>query len=182
MPANIGLSRYRLWIAFLLSLSPLLFLPIFLPTLRLNFFAPYIVICCYQCSFFKTLWQAVLCGFVIDILSSHPLFGLSALNNCLAVSLIYFQNRNFFEDRPSTLPLMTFFFSLLSSGTYAILLGLTGQNFSYSWHWVLTDLLLMPLLDAAFAFLWYSLPFQLYHRVSRLIKYAFIWNTRSRKN
>lgn len=179
MPADRGLSHFRLLIAFGLAFGPFFFLPLLLPTLRLTYFAPYIIIACYKLSLNRALWQALLCGLMIDLFSSSAVFGYHALSYCLATAALHSQTRNFFEDKSSTLPLMTFFFGILSSIFSMLTLKLSGIPLKLSWYWAFTDLALMPMLDAAYAFLWFSLPFQFYAGVSRLIKYVIIWKRRS---
>lgn len=156
--------------SFALALFPLIFLPLYIPNLRLTYFAPHILLMCSSHSLMKALWQALLCGLVIDLLSSHTLFGLTALNYCLTTALLHRQTRNLFQDKFSTLPAMSFFFSMLSTGLHAFLLGFLGTGIFFTWHWVLTDLFFMPLLDAAYAFIWFSLPFQLTGKAYKLIR------------
>lgn len=94
----------------------------------------------------------------MDLLSSQQHLGLYALNYCLTLWMIYPQKRNFFEDRLSTLPVMTYLFSFLSTLIHLLLLDSFEKSLSLSWIWVGTDLLLMPLADAFYAFIWFTLP------------------------
>ncbi|MCC5831763.1 MAG: hypothetical protein JJU12_01810 [Chlamydiales bacterium] len=142
---------------------------LFFPQRQLLYFAPYLVVVFYRCTRFAALWRAIGCGTVIDLFSSTPHFGLTALNYCAVSWLLYGQKRNFFEDRPSTLPLMTFFFSVLSTLTSVILSFLFAYQPMLTLKWFFTDLIVMPLSDAAYAFA-VSLPFQLTFLLRKMIR------------
>jgi rod shape-determining protein MreD len=157
-------SRAAFWIA----LSGALFGPLLLPRCHLYYFAPYFVVCAYQHSKLALLWRAYLCGVILDLLSSTPFFGLSSLNYCLASWLLYGQTRNFFEDKLSTLPLMTFLFSLLSTLIALILAFFFAQSYPLSCAWMATDLVIMPLADSIYALLVFSLPFQLTYKLRKM--------------
>lgn len=155
----------NLSLAFLISLIGLMCFP----EIHILYFAPYLVLSFYKNSRFASLWRAIGCGIIVDLLSSHPHFGLTALNYCLVSWILYGQRWNFFDDKPSTLPLMTLFFSVLSSLTGLILSFFFEGPFPLSLNWVATDLIGMPLFDAAYAFL-FSLPFQLTYQLRKIIR------------
>lgn len=157
--------RAKLFYVFLLTfLSSLIF-----PHTHLLFFAPYLVLTFYKCTRFAVLWRAIGCGSLLDLFSSTPHFGLSALNYCIVCWILYGQTRNFFEDKASTLPLMTFFFSILSTLTSITLILFFSEPIPLSIKWVFTDLFCMPLYDATYAFLLY-LPFQLTHHFRKVMR------------
>jgi len=151
--------------AFFLALFGILFFP----HTHLLYFAPYLVLSFYSHTRFAALWRAIGCGIIIDLFSSTPHFGLTALNYCIVSWILYGQTRNFFDDKPSTLPLMTFFFSLLSTLTSVILFLFFAQPVTLSLKWVVTDLFCMPLFDATYA-LFISLPFQITHKLRKVIR------------
>ena len=136
-----------------------LFMPALFPALNLTFFAPFLVVSFYKKPLFICLWFALICGVVLDLLASEHRLGLHAINYCLATWLLYDQKRNFFEDSLSTLPIMTFFFSVISTGIQAILLYIFEHGIAFSWEWAGTDLVIMPLCDAAYAFVSFTIPF-----------------------
>jgi rod shape-determining protein MreD len=152
------------WISFLI----ILFGPIFIPKLHLFYFAPYLIICLYTQTRISVLWKAYLCGLILDLLSSSSFFGFSSLNYCLVCWVLYGQKRHFFEDHLSTLPVMTFLFSFLSTLVSCCLFFYCEQSFPFSWSWIATDLFLMPLLDSAYALLVFSLPFQIIYKIRRM--------------
>lgn len=157
-------SRIAFWMALCATLGgPLLF-----PRVHLFYFVPYLVICLYRHPRIAALWRACLCGVIIDLLSSGPLFGLTSIHYCCVVFLLHGQTRNFFEDKLSTLPLMTFLFSLLSTGFLAAGALFLQRGYPLSWTWVATDLIGMPLVDALYALLVFSLPFQLLYEIRKI--------------
>lgn len=155
--------KFSFWIALICAL----FGPVFFPRLHLFYFAPYLVFCVYRYSRLGLFWRASLCGIILDLLSSTTHFGLSSLNYCFVAWILYGQKRNFFEDKLSTLPLMTFVFSTLSTGFSVLLALLFGNSHPLSWQWVASDLFGMSLADSLYALL-FSLPFQLVYALRRM--------------
>lgn len=160
--------RVKSIIAFWLALCATLVGPIFFPRVHLFYFVPYLVICLYRHSRIALLWRACFCGVIIDLLSSGSLFGLTSINYCCVAFLLYGQTRNFFEDKLSTLPLMTFLFSILSTGFLAIGALFLQRGYPLSWTWVATDLIGMPGADALYALLVFSLPFELIYEIRKI--------------
>ncbi|MFZ0566065.1 MAG: hypothetical protein WAM28_07765 [Chlamydiales bacterium] len=150
------------WIAFLATL----FCPALFSKFHLLYFAPYLILSYYKFSRFAVLWRAIGCGILIDLFSSTPCFGLSSINYCLVSFFLYGQTRNFFEDKLSTLPLMTALFSFLSTLISVILALCFDQKIVLSWKWSVTDLIGMSLFDALFALIFFSLP----HQGMRILK------------
>lgn len=145
-------------LAFLFALVPALCFPVLLPSLRLHFFAPFLIILIYKKNRTFCLWTAFICGTIFDLFGSYQHLGLWAFNYCLTIWILYPQKRNFFEDRLSTLPIMTLLFSFLSTFFQILLLETFESHLSLSFTWVLSELLFMPLMDALYAFLLFTLP------------------------
>ena len=59
----------------------------------------------------------------------------------------------------TTLPIMTFLFSSISTLIQALVLAGFGQRLLVNKEWVLTDLLLLPAQDALFAFIVFIFPY-----------------------
>lgn len=104
------------------------------------------------------LWLALLCGFIIDLMSSHMRLGIYSFNYCLTTLLLYSQKQHFFEDSASTWPMMTTFFSILSTLIQIIILYGLGQKMMISWEIIKIDIVLFPLLDGFYAFLFFQIP------------------------
>ncbi len=154
--------------AFFLSLFFLLVGPIFFPKLHTLYLAPYLVISLYQHSKFGVLWRALFCGILLDLLSSGPFFGFSALEFCFVSWLLQSQTRNFFVDKLSTLPLMSYLFTLLSTGFSYIFNIFFNDAAAPTLFWVFSDLICMPLIEAFYALLVFSLPFELIYLFKKL--------------
>ncbi|MGM0439626.1 MAG: rod shape-determining protein MreD [Chlamydiota bacterium] len=146
------------WPPFILCLSFLLSFPIVFPTLKLTFFAPFIVMLYYQQPKQACLWVSFWCGLIIDILSSSSIMGMHVLNYCLTTAILYEKRRAFFEDSIISLPIMTMIFSMLSSILQASLLKFFGASLPLSWHWVFTDLVVMSGVDGLYAFILFTIP------------------------
>lgn len=155
-------SKTPLIIPFLLALSAALFGNVFLPHIKLIAFAPFLAIVFTRKTFVASLWLACLSGLVIDLLSSQLRFGLHSLNYCLTAILIFHQKRNFFEDKPTALSLYTALVSCASSVIQLFLIYAFDTGLNFSWMLMITDLILMPLTDGVYAFLWFVLPIKGY--------------------
>lgn len=153
-----NLNRKTIFIPAFLSLLFLLIFPSLLPHLRLYYFAPFLVMLYYNKSYLFCLWSSLLCGLSLDLLSSHTHLGLHAFDYCLTSAILYGQQRHFFADRLSTLPIMTFFFSFISTLIQMMLMYTFETPISISWKWVFIDLLGMSLCDGLFAFFCFILP------------------------
>ncbi len=155
---RLALDHKRLDLNFLFCLFCFLAIPPLFPSLRLMFFAPFLIIALYQKPLKSCLWLAFWCGFLLDIFSSNGRLGLYALDFCLTVLILYPQRRHFFADSISTLPMITFCFSMLSTLMMALLLYSVESYNVFSWVWVVTDLFYISMMDALYAFCCFILP------------------------
>ena len=169
-----NLSKKSTRSIFLLSAFLALSVPVLLPSFRILFFAPYLIIICYQKPYISCLWSALLCGIIIDLFSSPSRFGLQALNYCLTTGILWKQKRHFFADRLSTLPVMTYLFGLLSTCIQAIFTPTFTVETSLSWTWIASDLICMPMLDAAYGFTLFILPHLVFGKPQRRGKDYFL--------
>lgn len=163
----LSLDGKRLRYTFILCAICLVIFPAIIPQLRLTYFAPFLIIACYQKSLKACLWLALGVGVLLDLLSSQTRLGLYAFDYCLTIALLYPQRRNFFADSITTLPIMVFLFAFLSTVIMAILLYSVETRNVFSWPWVFTDLICMPLLDALYAFVLFTLPSTIFGRTPR---------------
>lgn len=151
----------------ILTLIPILCFPALFSSLRLLFFAPFLVILYYKKSYSFCLWAALLCGLLLDLLTSSMRIGLYAMSYCLTTGFLYGQRRNFFADSISTLPIMTFLFSISATLIQLIFVYVFEQNITFSKTWLLTDLVYMPAADALYGFSIFVLPFLLFGKQQR---------------
>jgi len=136
-------TKTLFWISF--------FLLLFCPSWPLLFFAPYIVACSYRFGLMPTLWRTLGVSLLVNFFSSSEGFGLIALSYSLSSLLLFVHIRTFFADNWSTLPLMTYLFSLYSSLFYFLLFPIFGQSFCLTPRVMITEILLSPLSDALLA-------------------------------
>ena len=171
---QLSLDQKRLDLTFLFSLFLTLMIPSLFPNIKVSFFAPFLIMACYKKTLSDCLWLAFLCGLILDLLSSNTRLGIHALNFCFAVMVLYPQKRNFFADSLSTLPIMTYLFSGVSSLFMVLLLYSLEMMNMLSWHWLLTDVILMPAVDACYAFCCFILPALIFGRRRRRGKDYFL--------
>lgn len=144
--------------SFFIALGATLLAPVLAPACRFLFFLPYLAGCCYRKSRLQTAAYAALCGGMIDCLSSSTRFGLYALTSGITLLICYPLKQQFFEDKLSTLPLLTFFFSLCFSCIGALLALLLAVPIALSWRWVFTDVFAMAIADALYGLICFALP------------------------
>lgn len=153
-------------LVFFICLVPLLFFPQW----HLLALGPFLVVSLYRYTRIRALWCAFGAGLLFDLLSTSTSFGTTPCIYCLATAMLFTQQYNFFEDKLSTLPLMTFFYGFLA--TFLSALCHPGLNFSFASF--TTDLIAMPLLDGLFALVAVSLPFTLTQKIRKLYRYAHL--------
>jgi len=154
MKAYPKLSTYAL----ILALIGVLGIPCLFPAARLTFFAPYLVILFYRKPFIRCLWISLFCGLLLDLVSSQLHFGLYALSYVATTALLYRQKQFFFEDSLTTLPVMTFFFSVTSTFINGFLVTLLHKEASLSFGWVITDLIFLSIIDSIYAVMLLLIP------------------------
>jgi rod shape-determining protein MreD len=147
---------------FIATLAAFLLLPTVSSSLHLFYFAPFLIIVYYQQTYSASLWASLGCGVIVDLFSAHLFFGINALAYTLASALLYGQRRNFFSDRATTLPLMTFFFSFLVTLIFFLISYFGEEKVLPSWNLISSDFLAMPIIDGFCAFAFFILPFQLF--------------------
>src|SRR5579871_3135483 len=141
---------------------------VFLPWLHLFAFSPFLALLYYKTNFVKSLWIASLCGLAMDLLSSEFRFGLHSLNYCLITLLLYQQKKHFVEDRSLALILFTFIISIVSTLVQFFLISIFGRALPFSAKLLITDLVIMPLADAVYAFIWFTCPMKLYIHIKKV--------------
>lgn len=131
--------------------------PTLMPWCRVKFFAPFLVSVYYHRNLATALWLSLAAGTVSDLLPSNLPMGLTALAYTVTTAVLYRHKRHFFEDSLSTIPIMTWFFSLTATVAEAIVVRPFAAG-TLSIGWFVTDLLIMPLWDALYAFILFAAP------------------------
>jgi rod shape-determining protein MreD len=167
VPIN-AIKQVPLLYSFSLALFAALFGTVFFPNIRLMAFAPFLAIVYNRRSFVFSLWIASLCGLILDLSSSQMRFGFFALCYALMTLLIYKQKRHFFEDKPLALACFAALISFATTGVQLFLQCAFESQVQLSWSLFLSDLIAMPIADAIYAFLWFTLPIRGYQYLKRV--------------
>jgi rod shape-determining protein MreD len=155
-----SLDQKNLRLLFFIALSLILFIPSIFPSFRISFFAPVLVIAFYQGKLSTSLGYALAAGISMDLLSSADRLGLHALIYSFTCVLLYSQKKNFFADSLTTLPIMTFFFSSLS--TLMLFVATDTEPFRHmTVAFIFSDLFFLPGIDGLLSFLILIFPFLL---------------------
>jgi len=80
----------------------------------------------------------------------------------LTTLVLYPQKRHFFEDKPLALSIFTAIISSVLTILQFILVHLFDRGLPFSILTALTDIVLMPIVDGLYAFLWFTCPIKLY--------------------
>jgi rod shape-determining protein MreD len=135
---------------------------------KLLAFSPFLALLYHRTRFQTSLWIASLCGLIVDLLSSEFLLGMHALNYCITTFILYKQKRHFFEEKPLALSLFTLIISIVSTILQLLLIAIFDRPLAISLKLVLTDLIVMPALDAIYAFVWFSCTLTLYLHIKKI--------------
>jgi len=160
------MKKYPLWPFFLISLFFTFYSGALLPTYTFLSFAPFLAIAFNRYTLPRSLWLAASCGLIMDLLSSLTPFGFHALIYVIVTFCLY-RFRLFFVEKALGLSSFTVIFSLLSTLLERSFLNLFEISLPLTWKGIVSDFLIMPLLDGFYAFLWFSCPLMLYHLLRR---------------
>ena len=152
---------------FSLALFFVFFGSILCPFFSLNPFAPFLAIVYYRAHFSKTLWISFFCGCILDLLSSEFHFGIYTLALTVSSALLFHQKKHFFEDKPLAFSLFTALISSVSTLVQIVFIYLFDRGIPFSFPTFLTDIILLPLMDGLYGFLWFICPMRLYIYVKK---------------
>jgi rod shape-determining protein MreD len=156
------MRRLPLWVGFSIAFIMALLEGALFPELRLLPFAPFLALSYYRLSFPGALWAALGTGLLFDLMTSEMRFGFYALNFLLVTIIFYHQKKHFFEDKSVAFSLYT---ALISLGSTLLLFPF--HDLSFSLPSLFSDLIVMPLLDGVYAFLWFTTPAKLYNYLKK---------------
>ncbi|MBS0586309.1 MAG: hypothetical protein JSR76_08485 [Verrucomicrobia bacterium] len=155
-------SPYSLSLAFFLCfLSTYLFLSL-LPGIRLFFFVPYLTLLLARLPLSACLWASLATGTLIDILSSSSPSGASAINYTLSSLFLYRYRRVFPEEKIFVFSLYTILYSLLSTLLFSLLYAFLEMRFTLHLGTILTDFIIIPLVDGMYALTFVFAPLALF--------------------
>jgi rod shape-determining protein MreD len=130
--------------------------------MRLIAFAPFFAIIFERSSYVKSLWIAVLCGLILDLFSSQLYFGLYGICYGITAAICYHQKKHFFEEKPLALSLYSALISSISSLALIVLTLLFDRQFPLTLEMIISDGFVTPILDALYAFVWFTVPIKVY--------------------
>ena len=162
------MRQIPLYFSFSLAFLAAVFGSVFFPYLHLSFFAPFLALSYHATTLSKSLWLALICGVILDLISSEFKFGLSTLTFVLATLLLYAQKRHFFEDKPLALSIFTAIIAAVLTLLQFVLIHLFDRGISFSTLTVLTDVIFMSAVDGLYAFLWFTCPMRLYIYIKKV--------------
>lgn len=128
----------------------------FFPGMNLFAFAPFLALLCINLPFCSALWIAALSGTFRDFLVSDPA-GIYALHYTLLCA-IFFRWRSYFKEHPLQLPLFSVLISLVALPLEIAILFIFAQGVG---RFPVFEFFISPLVDGAYAFLWFVGPLAL---------------------
>lgn len=170
------MKKKSLWISLALACLFLWVGSAFFPHFRVWPFAPFLAILFHRTTFIQALWSSFFCGLAMDLTSSQFSFGLLALSHSITTLFLYGQKRHFFEDKIITFSLYSALISTSLSFILILLSSLSEKQVPITPSLFFSDILIMPFLDAIYAFLWFTLPTALYSYARRYIMLRKISN------
>ncbi len=132
--------------------------------IKLNFFAPFLAMVYYVSPFSKALWISVGCGYLLDLISSEFRFGIYSLTWVLTTLVLFSQKKHFFEDKPVAFSIFTGVISAVSTALQIVLIHLFDRGIPFS----ILDVIVMPIIDGMYAFLWFTCPLRLYTYIKKI--------------
>jgi rod shape-determining protein MreD len=169
------MRRVPLLFPFFLACFFALFGTALIQEIKLLAFAPFLALLYNRSTFQSSLWVASLCGLIVDLVSSQFCLGLHALNYCMTTVLLYRQRRHFFEDKPLAVCLFTLLISIVSTSVDLLFTALFAGPVPLSGKLLGVELIVMPMLDAVFAYFWFCCPIILYLYIKKLGWKAFFF-------
>ena len=148
----------KLITAFFITLLAMFVSFSFFSKLRVTYFAPFCILIYYEKSKIASIWASLICGIFMDAITFNSMFGSFTLNYCCTTFLLYNRKTLFFEDSLSTIPILTYLFSIISTFSQYLFLSYFSKGFEISLKWIYCDLFVMPLTDSIYALLFFTLP------------------------
>jgi len=105
----------------------------------------------------------------MDLVSSQFPFGLLTLTHACAATLSYGQKKHFFEDKTFPFCLYSALISFFLSSILILFSAFSDRKLSFTFFSVLTDIIIMPFPDMAYAFLWFIAPVTGYRYIRKRI-------------
>ncbi len=153
------ISKQSIILAFIIGFVCTIIFPILFPHLNLLTLIPLIAIFSSRTTLKNALIMSILIGAIQDLLSIYYPMGYSSLNLLLTTLFLYRYRSYFYVEKPHTYTIYIFLFSLVSSSIQLLQLHFLGISINLSLISLMSNLILMPLLDAAYGLLFYFYPY-----------------------
>ena len=131
------------------------------------YFIPFLIICFYKHSLGGCLWWSLACGCIVDLFSGEERMGTFAFNFCATSFCLYRYKFFFFEDRPSTIPLLCLAFSFINQFIQVLTSYAFGRPVPFAYDWIFDVFLIIPLQVSLFAFIFFTLPSLIFSRAKK---------------
>ncbi|MBI5273506.1 MAG: rod shape-determining protein MreD [Chlamydiales bacterium] len=154
--------------SFFISLSICLFSSVFLPFFHLNYFAPLLCTLAKLLPLHQSIWIAFFCGLMLDSLNFTLSFGIYALSYVLCMIFIYRIKHFFFDDKTFSFALLVSVFSLLFSILEMMFCSINHKSYSFSFFSLISQVLIMPIINGIYGFLWVIFPAEIKKRSKQL--------------
>ena len=132
-------------------------------SVHLTFFAPVIVAIFLNKPFGFAMRCSLLCGLAIGLFSTAYPLGFYGILYAMALLLIVPFKNFFFSDRMLSLTIYTALFSFFVTLLEFVILTIFFDGLAFSWRGILSEFIIMPLLDGFYAFFWFTGPLYLIH-------------------
>lgn len=158
--------KYPLKFVYLLCFAYMLVIPVLFPSLRLTFFAPFIVIAAMQLLLPYLLLASFFCGLTMDLFTTSTPFGFYTLVASISALFSPLWMRSYFKDDTLLLLTRALAFIWIWTTIQSILALIFGLPLTFSLQWIFTDLFLFPLLDLAYMWICILLPLTFTRRIT----------------
>jgi len=163
--------KIKILILFFISIFSMIFFSSFI-NIKFIYFTPLIIFLFYRFSFISILWISIILGLIQDFFSTN-FFGINTICYFLSSSILY-KERKFFKDKPINLSIFTSIFSLIFSIFNPFLFFIFDKKINLSIKWIATDLILFPVLDGLYAFIFFAMPLLFFEKITK-IRYKNLW-------
>lgn len=166
------MSSFYTLLFFLIAFVPTMVAPIFFPLVKLSYFIPLIVLFIYKKTTKQLFTYIFTIGLILDLLAAYTPFGFWIIVYAITSWIVLYLKPFFFEDKWLTFPILTLFFSQISTLIYALICYCFFKRSLFSILWLFTDLLAYPFFDALYAFVFFTLPLYFIRSPAQKNRYA----------
>ncbi|MCH9630794.1 MAG: hypothetical protein S4CHLAM37_08000 [Chlamydiia bacterium] len=146
------MKKHKALIFFCVASFFALFSRAFLPNLPILAYSPYLAFVFISKPLLKALWHSFFCGLIIDCTQSYLPFGFCSIAYCIITVILYKQKWTIFEDNSFSLSIFAGSFSFLFSSMQITVMYFRKIPLALSSSYFVKELLLMPFVDAIYAF------------------------------